>query len=291
MNAIRFGFQIPWIARAAAPPAGIFEHIASVCGLAERSGFDSLWAMDHMMIGDAAAPDPLLEAYTLLGAIAARTTTARLGTLVTAVTFRNPALVAKMTTTLDVISGGRAMLGIGAGNNSDEHHRYGVPFPPIAERLERLEETLQICLQMWSADDGPYEGKHYRLAETLNVPQSLQRPHPPIMIGGGGERKLLRLVAKYADANNLFPASPEEVQHKLDVLARHCEEVGRDRSEIRNTTISRISADTDVDEFVENMARYAALGFEHVQLGLLGEEPAQLVERSVAKLVPRLAEL
>jgi alkanesulfonate monooxygenase SsuD/methylene tetrahydromethanopterin reductase-like flavin-dependent oxidoreductase (luciferase family) len=144
---------------------------------------------------------------------------------------------------------------------------------------------------MWSDNDGPYEGAHYRLAETLNVPQSLQRPHPPIMIGGGGEQKLLRLVAKYADANNLFPASPEEVQHKLDVLARHCEAVGRDRSEIRNTTISRISAETDVDAFVADMAPYAALGFEHVQLGLLGDEPAQLVERAVTKIVPRLADL
>ena len=144
---------------------------------------------------------------------------------------------------------------------------------------------------MWSDSDGAYEGRHYRLAETLNVPPSLQQPHPPIMIGGGGERKLLRLVAKYADANNLFPRSPEEMQHKLDVLARHCDDVGRDRSEIRNTTISRISPETDIDTFVAEMAQYAALGFEHVQLGLLGTEPAQLVERTVTKIVPRLADL
>jgi len=142
------------------------------------------------------------------------------------------------------------MLGLGAAWYEREHVALGVPFYPIAERLERLEETLQICLQMWSGDDGPYEGKHYRLAETLNVPPPIRRPRPPIMIGGGGERKLLRLVAKYADANNLFPSSPEEVRHKLDVLARHCEEVGRDRSEIRNTTISRVGPDTDVDTFV-----------------------------------------
>jgi alkanesulfonate monooxygenase SsuD/methylene tetrahydromethanopterin reductase-like flavin-dependent oxidoreductase (luciferase family) len=207
------------------------------------------------------------------------------------VSYRYPGLLAKIVTTLDVLSGGRAMLGIGAAWYEREHLALGVPFYPIGERLERLEETLQICLQMWSDNDGPYEGAHYRLAETLNVPQSLQRPHPPIMIGGGGEQKLLRLVAKYADANNLFPASPEEVQHKLDVLARHCEAVGRDRSEIRNTTISRISAETDVDAFVADMAPYAALGFEHVQLGLLGDEPAQLVERAVTKIVPRLADL
>jgi alkanesulfonate monooxygenase SsuD/methylene tetrahydromethanopterin reductase-like flavin-dependent oxidoreductase (luciferase family) len=144
---------------------------------------------------------------------------------------------------------------------------------------------------MWSGNDGRYDGEHYQLAETLNVPAAIRQPHPPIMIGGGGERKLLRLVAKYADANNLFPASPDELRHKLDVLARHCEQVGRDRSAIRNTTISRISADTDVDAFVADMAQYATLGFEHLQLGLLGTEPAQLVERVVSKTVPRLADL
>jgi alkanesulfonate monooxygenase SsuD/methylene tetrahydromethanopterin reductase-like flavin-dependent oxidoreductase (luciferase family) len=144
---------------------------------------------------------------------------------------------------------------------------------------------------MWSEDDGPYNGTHYQLAETLNVPPSIREPHPPIMIGGGGERKLLRLVAKYADANNLFPTSTEQVQHKLDVLARHCEDVGRDRNDIRNTTISRVAPDTDIDTFVDQMASYAALGFDHVQLGLLGTEPAQLVKGTIAKIVPRLAEL
>jgi alkanesulfonate monooxygenase SsuD/methylene tetrahydromethanopterin reductase-like flavin-dependent oxidoreductase (luciferase family) len=142
---------------------------------------------------------------------------------------------------------------------------------------------------MWSDDDGPYEGRHYRLAETLNVPPPVQRP--PIMIGGGGERKLLRLVARYADANNLFASSPETVRHKLDVLARHCEEVGRDRSEIRNTTLARVGPDTEIDEFVATMAPYAKLGMQHVQLSLLTPEPARLVDGLVSRIAPRLAEL
>jgi F420-dependent oxidoreductase-like protein len=274
-------------------PGALSAHVRDTAEAAERAGCTMFTCMDHYFQMEAftRAEDPMLEGYTTLGYAAARTEKMTLGLLVTGVSSRYPGLLAKIVTTLDVLSGGRAMLGIGAAWYEREHLALGVPFYPIAERLERLEETVQICLQMWSDDDGPYEGKHYCLAETMNVPQSLQRPHPPVMIGGGGERKLLRLVAKYADANNLFPSSPEEVQHKLDVLARHCEEVGRDRSEIRNTTISRISPGTDVDEFVAQMEPYAAMGFQHVQLGLLGDEPAQIVERSVAQIVPRLAQL
>jgi F420-dependent oxidoreductase-like protein len=274
-------------------PSALAMHVRDTAEAAESAGCTMFTCMDHyfQMERFTRAEDPMLEGYTTLGYASGRTERMTLGLLVTGVSYRYPGLLAKIVTTLDVLSGGRAMLGIGAAWYEREHLALGVPFYPIGERLERLEETLQICLQMWSDDDGPYEGTYYRLAETLNVPQSLQRPHPPIMIGGGGERKLLRLVAKYADANNLFPASPEELQHKLDVLSRHCEDVGRDRSEIRNTTIARISAETDVDAFVTDMAQYAALGFEHVQLGLLGTEPAQLVERVVTKIVPRLAEL
>jgi F420-dependent oxidoreductase-like protein len=273
--------------------SALAAHVRDTAEAAESAGCTMFTCMDHYFQMEAftRAEDPMLEGYTTLGYAAARTEKMTLGLLVTGVSYRYPGLLAKIVTTLDVLSGGRAMLGIGAAWYEREHLALGVPFYPIAERLERLEETLQICLQMWSDDDGRYDGTHYRLAETLNIPQSLQRPHPPIMIGGGGERKLLRLVAKYADANNLFPTSPEEVQHKLDVLARHCEEVGRDRSEIRNTTISRISPDTDLDEFVAQMEPYAGMGFEHVQIGLLGDEPAQLVERTVSKIVLRLAEL
>ena len=276
-----------------AGPEALRAHVRDTAEAAEAAGCTMFTCMDHyfQMEQFTRAEDPMLEGYTTLGYVAARTETMTLGLLVTGVSYRYPGLLAKIVTTLDVLSDGRAMLGLGAAWYEREHVALGVPFYPIAERLERLEETVQICLQMWSDDDGPYEGKHYRLAETLNVPPSIRQPHPPIMIGGGGERKLLRLVAKYADANNLFPTSPEAVRHKLDVLARHCEEVGRDRSQIRNTTIGRVGPDTDLDTFVAEMAQYATLGFEHVQLGLLGAQPAQLVERVVSKIVPRLAEL
>jgi F420-dependent oxidoreductase-like protein len=273
--------------------AALAMHARDTAQAAEAAGCTMFTCMDHYFQMEAftRSEDPMLEGYTTLGYVAGHTEKLRLGLLVTGVSYRYPGLLAKIVTTLDVLSGGRAMLGIGAAWYEREHVGLGVPFYPIAERLERLEETLQICLQMWSDNDGPFEGKHYQLAETINVPPPLSQPHPPIMIGGSGERKLLRLVAKYADANNVFPLGVDELQHKLDVLAKHCEEVGRDRAEIRNTLTSRISPDTDIDEFVAEMARYAALGFEHVQLGLLGDEPARLVESSIAKLVPRLAEL
>jgi F420-dependent oxidoreductase-like protein len=274
-------------------PEALGTHLRDTAEAAEDAGCTMFTCMDHYFQMEAftRAEDPMLEGYTSLGYVAGLTETMTLGLLVTGVSYRRPGLLAKIVTTLDVLSRGRAMLGIGAAWYEREHRALGVPFYPIAERLERLEETLQICLQMWSDDNGPYNGTHYRLAETLNVPPPIRRPHPPIMIGGGGERKLLRLVAQYADANNLFPTSPEQVQHKLDVLARHCEDVGRDRSEIRNTTITRIGPDTDIETFVDQMASYAALGFEHVQLGLLGTEPAQLVKHTISKIVPRLAAL
>ena len=274
-------------------PERLAAHARDTAQAAEAAGCTMFTCMDHYFQMEAftRAEDPMLEGYTTLGYVAGVTEKMTLGLLVTGVSYRYPGLLAKIVTTLDVLSGGRGMLGIGAAWYEREHVGLGVPFYPIAERLERLEEALQICLQMWSENDGPYEGKHYRLAETLNVPPALTSPHPPILIGGGGERKLLRLVAKYADMNNLFSSSPEEVRHKLDVLARHCEEVGRDRAEIRNTTIGRIGPETDLDDFVATMKEYAALGMEHVQVSLLTDEPARFVESTIAELVPRLAAL
>jgi F420-dependent oxidoreductase-like protein len=274
-------------------PERLRTHARDTAQAAEAAGCTMFTCMDHyfQMDGFTRAEDPMLEGYTTLGYVAGLTEKMTLGLLVTGVSYRYPGLLAKIVTTLDVLSGGRGMLGIGAAWYEREHVGLGVPFYPIAERLERLEETLQICLQMWSDSDGPYKGEHYQLAETLSVPPPLSKPHPPILIGGGGERKLLRLVAKYADMNNLFSSSPEEVRHKLDVLARHCDEVGRDRAEIRNTTIGRVSPDTDLEDFVATMKDYAALGMEHVQLALLTDEPARLVESAIAKLVPQLAEL
>jgi F420-dependent oxidoreductase-like protein len=274
-------------------PERLASHARETAQAAEAAGCTMFSCMDHYFQMEAftRAEDPMLEGYTTLGYVAGLTQKMTLGLLVTGVSYRYPGLLAKIVTTLDVLSGGRGMLGIGAAWYEREHVGLGVPFYPIGQRLERLEETLQICLQMWSENDGPYEGKYYQLAETLNVPPALSKPHPPILIGGGGERKLLRLVAKYADMNNLFSSSPEDVRHKLDVLARHCEEVGRDRAEIRNTTIGRIGPDTDLGEFVATMKDYADLGMAHVQLALLTDEPARLVENTITKLVPRLAEL
>src|SRR6185312_12499457 len=208
----------------------------------------------------AGADEPMLEAYTTLGYLAGVTERMRLGVLVTGVTYRHPGLLAKIVSSLDVLSGGRARLGIGASWYEREQRGLGVPVVPVAERFERLEETLRICLQMWSDDDGPFEGRHYRLEETLNVPQPIQRPHPPIMIGGGGEQKTLRLVARYADACNLFGAPPEEIARKLDVLRRHCETEGRDYERITKTVLAQRPPLEDVDAFLDDVRAYAELG-------------------------------
>jgi F420-dependent oxidoreductase-like protein len=202
---------------------------------AESAGFRRLSVMDHFwQIAHIGPPEhEMLEAYTTLGFLAAHTTAITLTTLVTGVVYRQPGLLAKAVTTLDVLSGGRAMLGIGAAWNADESAGLGIPFPPTAERFERLEETLQIVLQMWSDNDGPYQGQHYQLGRTLNSPQPLSSPRPPIMIGGSGEKKTLRLVAQYADACNLFGGP--DLAHKLDVLRGHCDRLGRDYDTVEKT--------------------------------------------------------
>jgi F420-dependent oxidoreductase-like protein len=187
-------------------PAALGHQLGDVAARAEQAGFDRVSVMDHVwQIGNLGPPEhEMLEAYTALGYLAAKTERVKLLTVVTAVVYREPGLLAKAVTTLDVLSGGRAMLGIGAAWNEEEARGLGLSFPSTAERFERLEEALQICKQMWSEDDGPYEGEHYQLERTLNSPQALSRPHPPILIGGAGERKTLRLVAEYADACNIF---------------------------------------------------------------------------------------
>jgi F420-dependent oxidoreductase-like protein len=276
-------------------PGAIRQHVASTAEAAEAAGCTMFTFMDHyfQMEGFTRSEDPMLEGYAACGFVAGRTEKMTLGLLVTGVTYRYPGLLAKIVSTLDVLSGGRAMLGLGAAWYEREHLALGVPYPPIAERFERLEEALQICLQMWDDENnGPYEGKHFRLAETMNVPTNVSRPRPKIMVGGGGEKKTLRLVAKYADANNLFARSPDEVAHKLAVLREHCEREDRDPSEILNTSLARISPDTNVDELVEDMRRYAEIGIQQVQLSLITDEPAKLTETLVAReLVPRLREL
>jgi F420-dependent oxidoreductase-like protein len=231
----------------------------------------------------------MLEAYTTLGHVAALTNRIRLAALVTGVMYRYPALLAKIVTTLDVLSGGRAQLGIGASWYEREQRGLGVPLVPAPERFERLEETLQICLQMWSDNNGPYVGKHYELAETLCVPPPPSRPRPPILIGGGGERKTLWLVARYADACNLFASSPEEVAHKLDVLRAHCEVEGRDYEAIRKTAAYPGPVLDDPIAFVLDAKRYAGLGISQLDV-MPDRDPVEYTER-LATIVPTLSEV
>jgi len=265
--------------------------LARIAEGADAAGVDRLSVMDHLWQIRTVGPAELdmLEAYTALGFLAGHSSRVKLLTLVTGVTYRDPGLLVKAVTTLDVLSGGRAMFGIGAAWNEEESRGLGLFFPPTAERFERLEETLQICLQMWSDSDAPYEGKHYHLGRTLNVPQALSKPHPPILIGGGGEKKTLRLVAQYADACNLFPTP--EMQHKLEVLRSHCEDVGRDYDSIEKTVLHNFDLGPDgenVDATLQRLRELADLGFTvahgrvaHVydprQLELIGERIVPVV--------------
>jgi F420-dependent oxidoreductase-like protein len=216
--------------------AAIGPTLTRIARFADDAGFESVTVMDHLFQIGMVGPheDPMLEAYTTLGFLAGVTTKVRLGAMVTAAVYRPPGLLIKAVTALDVLSGGRAFLGIGAAWNEQESVALGLPFPSTSERFERLEEVLQIARQMWSADDGPFEGHYYKLGATVNSPAAVRQPHPPILIGGTGEKKTLRLVAKYADACNIF--GTPEAAHKLDVLRAHCEREGRDYDEITKTT-------------------------------------------------------
>jgi F420-dependent oxidoreductase-like protein len=243
------------------------SNLGRIATTAEDAGFARISVMDHVWQIGVYGPQEheMLEAYTTLGYLAARTSRVELLAWVTAVVYREPGLLAKLVTTLDVLSEGRAMLGIGAAWNEHESRGLGLPFPPTGERFERLEEALQICLQMWSDDDGPYNGKHYQLERTLNSPQPLTRPHPPILIGGGGEKKTLRLVAQYAQACNLF-ASPE-LPHKLDVLRRHCADLDRDYDDIEKTVMMRFQPGANgenIDSMLEQLRELADLGVSEV---------------------------
>lgn len=287
------GFHIP-VFDIDGGPTAIAGELAAVGKAAEAAGATWLSFMDHFFqIEPTGLPAEanMLEGYTSLGYLAAHTTSVDLGLLVTGVTYRHPGLLAKIVTTLDILSGGRAVLGIGAAWFEREHLGLGVPYPPLAERFERLEETLQICNQMWDpADNGPFEGTHYQLAETLCSPQPINRPK--VSIGGGGERKTLRLVAQYGDACNLFGSSPDDVAHKLDVLRRHCDELGRDYDTIRKTILAnnpRPEPDT-LDDFVSHMADYAELGIDTAIITPTTGAPASWID-AMSPAVPKLAEL
>ncbi len=270
-------------------PARIGPTLAETARVAEDGGFAAFTVMDHffqMEMPGMSADEPMLEGYTSLGFLAGLTERMTLGMLVTGVMYRYPGILAKTVTTLDVLSGGRARLGIGASWYEREQAALGVPVVPVAERFERLEETLRICRQMWSDDDGPFDGQHYHLAETICVPQPLSTPSPPIMVGGGGERKTLKLVARHADACNLFGS--DDVAHKLEVLRGHCEDEGRSYDDITRTVVAGVPPLDDPDAFLSRLEDWAALGVTEVQV-TPDRHPVEFAERMAADVVPAAA--
>ena len=275
-------------------PARLGADLAAVGRAADEAGFGFIAVMDHFFqIPVIGPPDrEMLEAYSTLAYLAGVTSRAKLLTLVTGTVYRHPGILAKIVTTLDVLSGGRAWLGIGAAWNEEESRGLGIPFPPVAERFERLEETLQICLQMWRGDQTPYQGKHYQLERPLNSPQVLSKPHPPIMIGGGGERKTLRFVARYAQACNLFPGP--DLARKLDVLRAHCDAEGRDYDEITKTCYFIFDPGDKGEktgEMVDQLAGLAEMGF-HAAIGAVANvwevTPLEIIGSQVIPAVANL---
>ncbi len=267
--------------------------LAGVARAADEGGVTTVTLMDHyfQMEHLGGPPEPMLEGYTSLGFLAGQTSRIELGLLVTGVTYRHPGLLAKIVTTLDVLSGGRAMLGLGAAWYEREHLAFGVPYPPTRERFERLEETLQIVQQAWG-DGGRYAGAHYTLEDLTLVPQPIQPGGPRIVVGGTGERKTLRLVAQYAAACNLFATSVDEVAHKLDVLRRHCDDVGRDYDEVGKTIVGTLNRPLDdVDGWLGTMETYSALGITQVWVGPDPADPVGWTEQMCDRVLPRLAEI
>jgi len=292
---MRLGLQVPSFTWPGSPQS-IGPTFARIARSAEDCGMSSLWVMDHFFQIQVVGPpeDEMLEGYSALAFAAGVTQRIRLGTMVTGVTYRHPGILVKTVTTLDVLSGGRSYLGIGAAWNEQEHRGLGAPFPPLAERFERLEETLQIALQMWAGDESPHDGRHYHLERPLNSPPALQKPHPPILVGGAGEKKTLRLVAAYADACNIFEMGSEAVRHKLEVLQGHCERLGRPYEQIEKTSLGviRLSRDggegsSTVEQAVERFGALAELGIDHAIVSMpdVWDEAAfELVPDLVAQL-------
>jgi F420-dependent oxidoreductase-like protein len=285
---MELGLQIPdftWPNGAAA----LGQELAAVARTADQAGFGYLAVMDHFfqIRGVGPAEHDMLEAYTTLGFLAAHTEHVKLLTVITGVHYRHPGLLAKAMTTLDVLSGGRSMIGLGAGWNEEESRGLGFPFPPVAERFERLEETLQYLLQMWSDNDGPFKGQHYQADRLMNVPQALSKPHPPIMVGGGGEKKTLRLVAKYAQACNLF--NTPDLEHKLDVLKQHCENEGRNYDDITKTVYHLIDTGDNgekTSELIDELGRLHNLGFS-AAIGMVPQVPRlDVLERIGSDVIP-----
>ncbi len=291
---MRIGLQLPnftWTGGANA----LAMKLAQIVRTAEQAGFASLWVMDHFFQIDIVGPPDtdMLEAYSTLTYVAALTGNMRLGTMVTGVSYRHPGLLIKTATTLDVLSGGRAYLGIGAGWYEREHRGLGVPFPPLNERFARLEETLRIARQMWSSDNGPFQGTHYRLDETLCVPQPLSRPHLPILIGGLGERKTLRLVAQYADACNLFDhVGVEVLRHKLSVLRDHCAALNRDYDEIECSSLGKVelrAGKQSSAEIIEHCQALAEVGIQHAIFYMPNVEDIAPLEEFGRDIIPAVS--
>ena len=297
---MRLGLQVPnftW----PGGQANLGDTFGLIAERAERAGLYSMWVMDHFfqIRGVGPSENEMLEGWSALAFAAGRTNRIKLGTMVTGVTYRHPGILVKTATTLDVLSHGRAYLGIGAAWNEEEHRGLGVPFPPLAERFERLEETLQIALQMWSGDEKPYEGKHYQLARPLNSPQAVQKPHPPILIGGSGERKTLRLVAQYADACNLFARlGKDQLQHKLDTLRDHCQSVGRPYEQIEKTTLDSFNLTRDGRNgtmtpaaAIENFAHLASMGIDQAIFSLQNVYDLEPFDLLATEIVPQVEKM
>lgn len=299
---MKLGLQVSYWSWPGAPRS-IGPTFSGIVRNAEGAGLSSLWVMDHyFQIGGIGPPElEMLEAYTTLGFAAGQTSTIELGVMVTGVTYRHPGILLKTVTTLDVLSGGRAWLGIGAAWFEEEHRCLGVPHPPVAERFERLEETLQLAHRMFSGDESAFVGRHYYLERPLNIPAPVRRP--PILVGGGGERKTLRLVAQYADACNIFDMGPARVRAKYDVIDRHCAEVGRDPTEITRTVLSRISLSREggeklrsgettmsVDQAVDKLGGLAEIGTDTVIMGM-GNDTDETAYELVADVVQQVAQL
>jgi len=299
---MKIGLQIPNFTYPEGPKE-LGNKLAEIARAADDVGFSSLWVMDHFFqigsrdrsMGLGPAEDEMLEGYSTLAYLAGITKKVTLGTLVTGAIYRHPGILIKTVTTLDVLSGGRAYLGIGAAWNEREARGLGVPFPSTKERLEQLEETLEIAKQMWSDNNGAYAGKYFQLAETLCSPQPLSKPHPPILIGGSGEKKTLRLVAKYADACNLFARmGAEVVTSKLDILKKHCDEVGRDYAEIEKTTLSTVHLAPDkmnVKDVIEQCRALAGIGIQHAIFNMPNVHEIEPLEIFGREIIPALVDL
>ncbi len=290
---MQLGLHVPQFTWPGGPDA-LADHLVNVAEAAETAGFAQVTVMDHFFaLGpEGAYRNPMLEAYTALGFIAARTTRLRVGALVTGVTYRYPGVLIKQATTLNVLSKGRGFLGIGAAWFEREHHAFGVPFPPLKERFERLEETLQIAHQAWAGDATPFHGKYYQLAEPLLSPTAVSRPRPRILIGGSGERKTLRLVAQYADACHINAADLDVARHKLGVLREHCHTVNRDYTEIEKTCGMRLTIAADgsnLEEVIQAISAAGEAGFDMVTTALPDVYNLKVIELFARDVIPRVA--